>query len=160
LGAPNLREATRQDAGAVVDLITAMLYEMASHGGQELNDERLVRSWLSARFTESLEREDHVYLLAPVEGAEAELAGLVEASVVSPHDIFRPRCLMQVHSLYVQPRCRGQGVGRVLLEAALAWGRGKGCVEAKLNVLAGNPARALYASAGFEVFELEMRLVL
>lgn len=155
-----LREATVQDIDAVVDLVTAMLQEMASHGGHALDEEARARSLLRTRFTDGLEKEDHVYVVAPVEGEEEELAGMVEASVVSPYGVFRSKSVVHVHSLYVQPRYRGQGTGRRLLEEALDWGRGRGCVEAELNVLAGNPARRLYEGEGFEVFELKMRLEL
>jgi hypothetical protein len=41
-----LREATVQDIDAVVELVTAMLQEMASHGGQALDGETRARSWL------------------------------------------------------------------------------------------------------------------
>jgi GNAT superfamily N-acetyltransferase len=155
-----LREATVQDIDAVVDLVTAMLHEMASYGGHVLDEEARVRSLLRTRFTDSLETENHVYVVAPVEGEEERLAGVVEASVVSPHEVFRPKWLVHVHSLYVQPRHRGEGIGRRLLEEALDWGRGRGCAEAELNVLARNPACKLYQSVGFEVSQLEMRLEL
>ena len=66
--------------------------------------------------------------------------------------------VLHIHSIYVEPSHRGEGIGQRLLEAVLEWGRGKGCVEAELSVLARNPANKLYENAGFEVFELEMRL--
>ncbi len=153
-----LREATLQDGDAVIDLVTAMLKELASYGEHALDEERHVRSQLRSRFKDSLGKEEHVYLLAPVEGQEVDPAGVVEASIVSPCEVFRPKEILHIHSLYVRPCHRGQGIGRALLQAALGWGRGRGCVEAKLTVLARNPARALYESLGFEVFELEMRL--
>lgn len=155
-----LREATVQDIDAIVDLVTAMLQEMASYGGHAPDKEARVRSLLRTRFADSLEKEDHVYVVAAADGGEEELAGMVEASVVSPCAVFRPKSVVHVHSLQVQPRYRGQGIGRRLLEEALDWGRGRGCVEAELNVLAKNPAHKLYESEGFEVSELRMRLEL
>jgi GNAT superfamily N-acetyltransferase len=153
-----LGEATVQDTNVVVHLIEAMLQEMTSHGGHALGDD--VRSRLRARFTESLEREDHGYLLTSTTGPAGEPVGVVEASVVSPYQIFRQRPVLHVHSLYVKPRYRGQGIGRGLLGAALAWGRERACERAELNVLAANPARQLYVSLGFRVFELKMQLEL
>jgi ribosomal protein S18 acetylase RimI-like enzyme len=155
-----LREATLEDGDAVIDLITAMLKELASYGEHALDEERHVKSQLRSRFEDSLGKEEHVYLLAPVAGQEVDPAGVVEASIVSPCEVFRQKRVVHVHSLYVRPCYRGQGIGRTLLRAALGWGRGRGGVEAKLTVLARNPARALYESLGFEVFELEMRLAL
>lgn len=155
-----LWEATARDGDVVVDLITTMLEEMASHGGHTLDAEGRVRSRLRTRFADSLDREGHIYLLASLEGPASEVVGIVEASIVSPYDIFRQKQVVHIHSLYVEPRHRRQGLGRELLEAALRWGLGKGCAEAKLDVLAGNPARKLYERIGFDVFELEMRLEL
>ena len=152
-----LRRATASDVDPVVALVTAMLQEMAAHGGRALNDEERVRIQLRARFADTVEQEDHVYFLVRVEGREKPV-GIVEASVRSPHDIFRPQPAVHMHALYVEPRYRGEGMGRRLLEEALTWGRDRGCTEATLSVLAGNPARDLYERVGFEVFELEMRL--
>jgi predicted enzyme related to lactoylglutathione lyase len=42
------------------------------------------------------------------------------------------------------------------MEEALSWARGRGCVEAQLNTLVGNPARALFASLGFREVESRM----
>lgn len=156
----NLRQATLQDTDAVVDLVAAMLQDMASYGGHPLDEEDRVRSLLRTRFTDSLEKEDHVYVVALPRGRPEQPVGIVEASLVSPHGVFRPRLLVHVHALYVQPHCRRKGIGRGLLQEALNWGRANGCEEATLNVLARNPARDLYGSLGFEVAESEMRLKL
>lgn len=151
-----IREASSKDVVVVVDLITAMLREMLSYSNRELSGEDRVRSQLQARFTESYERQHHAYLVAAV-GDPEELAGIVEVSLVSPDGIFSSRLVVHIHSLYVRPRYRREGVGRRLLEEALEWGRGQGCVEAELSVLARNPARELYERMGFEVCEVEMR---
>ena len=153
-----LRKATIRDIDSVVDLIEAMLQDMASYGGHALNEMSEIRLQLRTHFTDASERDDHIFLLAVPQGAEEDPVGVVEASVVCPHEVFQPKSALHIHSIYVAPSYRGEGVGRKLLEAALEWGRGKGCAEAELNVLAGNPARKLYEDAGFDVFELEMRL--
>jgi ribosomal protein S18 acetylase RimI-like enzyme len=155
-----LRQATVQDSNTVVHLVKAMLQEMASYGGYALEEEAQVKSLLRARFIDSLEKEDHLYVVASLGGQGEELAGIVEASVVSPHSLFRPELRVHVHSLYVRPPYRRQGIGRRLLEEALDWGRVKGCRAATLHVLARNPARELYESLGFGVAELGMRLEL
>lgn len=152
-----LREATIHDVERVVELVTAMLREMAAHGGRALNDEERVRAGLRERFLGSLEKDDHVYLFGLAEGRR-ERVGIVEASVRSPYEIFRPKSVVHIHALYVKTRHRSQGLGRRLLEEALRWGRDRGCSEATLSVLAGSPARELYERMGFQVFELEMRL--
>ena len=85
-----LREATIHDADVAVELVTAMLHEMAAHGGRALNDEGRVRARLRERFLDALEKDDHVFLLAVV-GGGGEPVGIVEASVRSTHEVFRPR---------------------------------------------------------------------
>lgn len=154
-----LREAAVHDAEAVVDLTMAMLQEMASHSPHALRGKDQVRSLLRRRFADSLETDDHTYVVARQEGRK-EPVGVVEASVVSPGEIYRSRTILHVHALYVLPSCRRAGIGRRLLEEALTWGRDGGCTEAELSVLMANPGRALYEAVGFEPFELEMRLEL
>ena len=151
-----IREASVRDSHLVIELVSAMLQDMASYGGHALNNARQVNTQLRSSFSNAIEKEDHVFLLAVLEQQE-ELIGVVEASVGSADEVFRPKPVLHVHALYVKTDHRGRGVGRKLLEAVLDWGKEKGCVEAELNVLANNPARALYESAGFAVFELEMR---
>lgn len=57
---------------------------------------------------------------------------------------------VEVHNLAVHPAARRQGVGRALLEAALARARARGARRVFLEVRAGNTAaRALYAACGF-----------
>jgi GNAT superfamily N-acetyltransferase len=76
------------------------------------------------------------------------LAGVAEASVVSPCVVFRPKSLANVHAPYAQPRYRGKGIGRQPPEKILHWGKGISCVKAELNVSARNPARQLCESVG------------
>jgi GNAT superfamily N-acetyltransferase len=153
-----LREATAQDADFVVASVRAMLHDMASYGGHVLADDDQITARLSSHFWDSLEKEDHVCLLAHLQGGNGDPIGMIEASMVQPYDIFQAKAVLHIRSAYVMPGRRGQGVGRRLLEAVLEWGKERGCVEAELNTLVGNPARSLYKSMGFEVFELEMRL--
>ena len=64
-----------------------------------------------------------------------------------------------IWGMYVAPEARGRGTGRALLDAAIARARGwPGVEQVQLAVMTANaPARALYASAGFELFGLERR---
>lgn len=67
---------------------------------------------------------------------------------------FPPRALAHVTTLgmAVEPDLRGQGVGRALLSAALAWAYKAGLRRVELYTHATNlAAQALYRSAGFAV---------
>ena len=58
----------------------------------------------------------------------------------------------QIQGLAVAPSARGRGIGRMLLEAAVAEAARQGAHKLTLRVLAGNaPARRLYEQAGFVV---------
>jgi GNAT superfamily N-acetyltransferase len=57
-------------------------------------------------------------------------------------------CLLE--DLFVRERERGSGLGRELVEAALAHARSRGCGRVELDTNEGNTgARALYESFGF-----------
>ena len=55
-----------------------------------------------------------------------------------------------VGGMWVEPAARGQGAGRTLLEAAIAWGRSRDLDRLELWVTEGNVAATrLYERAGF-----------
>lgn len=56
-----------------------------------------------------------------------------------------------LYQMWVAPAARGLGVGRLLLDAFIDWGRSKQVTELALSVTCGNtPAMRLYRRAGFE----------
>ena len=59
---------------------------------------------------------------------------------------------IHINNIAVRPDFRGRGIGRRLLQTALAWGRDKQASQAVLEVRAGNEgAQQLYRSCEFEV---------
>jgi len=63
---------------------------------------------------------------------------------------FAARPLINIHDLAVLPDCRGQGVGRRLLEAVENKARALGCCKLTLETQENNRrARQIYAAAGF-----------
>jgi GNAT superfamily N-acetyltransferase len=75
--------------------------------------------------------------------ADGELAGLAMVHI-SQHVV------LSIGGMWVAPDHRRRGAGRLLVEAALMWGRSRGAVRARLAVTIGNSAaEALYAAAGF-----------
>lgn len=55
-----------------------------------------------------------------------------------------------LYAMWVEPRHRGEGVGRALVERVAAWALERGAAELELGVTDANaPAEALYRTAGF-----------
>ena len=55
-----------------------------------------------------------------------------------------------MRSLWVTPAARGKGIGKALMDAALAWAEQQRCDEMILFVAEGNAsAKRLYLRAGF-----------
>jgi len=70
----------------------------------------------------------------------------------SPTPVLANRHVLQIQGLSVDPSCQGQGLGRQLVEAAVAEAARRGARRLTLRVLGGNvPARALYEACGFVV---------
>ena len=65
---------------------------------------------------------------------------------------------MHIHNLAVDPGQRQRGLGRLLMDLALAWGRRRGARRAFLEVRPSNAAAlALYRSLGFRTLSLRRR---
>lgn len=86
-------------------------------------------------------------LVAEVQG---RVAGYVQVRAASPFP--SQRHVQTVAGLGVHPDVQGRGVGRALLEAAVAEARRRGATRLTLRVLGHNgPARRAYERAGFTV---------
>ncbi|MBK8024802.1 MAG: GNAT family N-acetyltransferase [Chloroflexi bacterium] len=91
---------------------------------------------------------------------DAGICGLLEAELIELSGIFQPRRGIHISAVYVEEAMRHQGIARRLIDRAFDWARAQGGTFAQLSVLAANPARHLYESIGFTVFEQEMTLPL
>jgi ribosomal protein S18 acetylase RimI-like enzyme len=98
-----------------------------------------------AFFERGLEPEN--VLVAVLDGVPAGYVALG-----SPTRLPANEHVVAIHGLAVAPESQRQGLGRRLLAAAIEEARRRGARRISLRVLAGNQAaRALYASAGFEI---------
>jgi ribosomal protein S18 acetylase RimI-like enzyme len=82
----------------------------------------------------------------------AEAGGTVCGLLVAFENFstFTVRPMINIHDLIVLPGYRGKGIGRQLLEAAVAIGRERGCSRITLEVRKDNfSAQHLYQSLGF-----------
>jgi len=98
------------------------------------------RPWTRAAFEAELAR-DHARIWVARDDRGTTIAFCVAWVVVGE---------LHVHSIAAHPDRRRAGIGRSLLDHALASARGEGCTLATLEVRRGNvPAIALYQRAGF-----------
>ena len=86
-------------------------------------------------------------------GGDYLLAGEPAAGVAQlrfRHSVWTGADDCWLEDLFVEERTRGTGLGRALLEAAIARAAERGCRRIELDVDEGNaPARALYEAFGF-----------
>jgi ribosomal protein S18 acetylase RimI-like enzyme len=79
----------------------------------------------------------------------AEVDGVVAGMAWARIDPAAPQTA-HVYQMWVEPAHRGRGIGRALLEAAIAWAPTRGARRVTLGVTCGNTAASrLYAAAGF-----------
>ncbi len=150
-----IREVNTEDIPTVAQFLRAMVEEMASLGGHPVARDDATWARIEQGIAEALESHDHLCLLAELTDTGTSI-GLVEARVLAIAPVFKPTPMLHIHALYVIESYRRAGTGQALLEAALAWGRDKGCTEVELNVLVNNPARTLYEKMGFRALQVEM----
>jgi GNAT superfamily N-acetyltransferase len=91
-----------------------------------------------------------------------EVLGMVGAELVTAR---RPHAAVHryayLHSLFVVPAAQRLGLGRQLSRLALDWGRGRGAMQARVEMAAPNAAaRRLYASLGFRLREMMLAMPL
>jgi GNAT superfamily N-acetyltransferase len=109
-------------------------------------------------FTAELERRDTVVLIAEIDAAAVGYAFVRMESGSLEALIERAAWL---HDVYVDPRFRGNGVGRQLVVAAIDAARRLGSASFMLGVSPANPvARHLYDQLGMRATMVEMRLEL
>jgi ribosomal protein S18 acetylase RimI-like enzyme len=152
-----IRRLAHQEIDTVIEFLQAMLDTMASFGGHVLQDSHSVSTWFRDSIQSQIESPNHLFLVVELNASPSQLIGVLEASIIELHSVFRPKSSLHIHAIYVVPEHRRSGIARSLMEAAFKWGQDKGCTEADLNVLRNSPAKLLYEGLGFEDFQIEMR---
>jgi ribosomal protein S18 acetylase RimI-like enzyme len=58
--------------------------------------------------------------------------------------------VVELYAVWVEPGCRGKGVGRALIDFGREWSRSKGAARIRVGIFEDNPgALAFYRSIGF-----------
>ena len=127
------------------------LYEELYSCLAALQPEFFRRARQSAEFLRGMIEKDGGDILA-ARGPSGEVVGIavVQTAPTPAYPCFLPRRYTCLMDLVVTEACRGQGVGRALLEEAERWARDRGSEFVELGVLGENlPAIGLYESLGF-----------
>ena len=112
-------------------------------------------SWLSSPLPQPGEDWTFFHEQRPVDEVlvavvDGEIAGYVRVAPATP--LAATSHVRQIRGITVEPALRGRGIGRALVDAAIAEARRRGARRLTLRVFAPNePARRLYESAGFVV---------
>ena len=129
---PKIRDAKPSDAPRLVELIRELEHEI---------DEKRVRKNLAA-----LKKTGETPLVATLDKLVVGMCGVGRRVV-----IHRPAPLGRITALVVSKNAQGQGIGRMLVEAAEQWMRKEGCqlVEVTSNDRRA-AAHAFYRHLGYE----------
>jgi ribosomal protein S18 acetylase RimI-like enzyme len=154
MGAVTIRNALPEDGSTIIELIRAMVTDIASYGGYPPATDYSAWEALRCLIVEELLDAKFSHLLAVA--TAGEIAGIGAAELITLGGAFAPKKILHISVLYVRPHLRRRRIGDALMTELLAWGSASGAVECDLNVLVRNPAQALYARHGFSPFQVKM----
>ncbi|MBT8447158.1 MAG: GNAT family N-acetyltransferase [Gammaproteobacteria bacterium] len=137
-------------------MIRAMCIEIAAMGGHEASADAQLWSDLPGVIKEWLGEPDRFLTVAVT--SDGSVVGFGDCRCYMLGGAFRPRKLMHIGSLYVEPDHRNRGLGKSLLALMLAWAKTQECEACELNVHVDNPAIGLYEKWGFDRFSMQMTL--
>jgi ribosomal protein S18 acetylase RimI-like enzyme len=164
LTAMEIRPATPEDVPQVLPMVRkiAAFHQAADPAKYSFRADpgETYRNWLRKRATDPRS----VFLVADARQASdpeprlvAFLVGTVEPEVV----IYQVAEFGFIHDVWVDERYRHEGIGRQFVALAVERFRAIGVRQVRLDVLATNdPARGLFASAGFRPSVTEMLIEL
>jgi len=105
----------------------------------ELEESSFSMPWKKADFEDLIAEDESVYLVILKDDVLVGTAGYTFNGFEG-----------YINNVVIDESCRGQGLGRLLMEALLEKGRADGVKEFTLEVRVGNvPANRLYESLGF-----------
>lgn len=154
-----VRPATQDDTPSVLPLVRAICDLHHAMDPQRFtfrpNILEMYAKWLPERARDPRS----VFFVAEAEGGA--IVGHVVGTIEPEVPIYWTPESGWIHDLFVLPECRGRGVARALVNAAVDRFRALGVQRIRLETAAPNhEARALFASCGFRPGTTEMLRVL
>lgn len=152
--------STAKDATAMVvvakldrpDHADAAMRLLGEYAEDPMGGGRPLSAHVRDNLIEQLRRRDSAHVLLAY--VDEEAVGLLVA--FEGFSTFACRPLLNIHDVVVSERHRGQGISRLLLQAAEDLARRLDCCKLTLEVLEGNRvAQAAYRSFGFAGYELD-----
>ncbi|MEV6875789.1 GNAT family N-acetyltransferase [Amycolatopsis sp. NPDC051128] len=144
----NIREATRDDAGLLADMLVEAVNW--SSEGKKQSRRRVLSAPGTAHYIAGWPREDDLGVVAEADGQRLGAAWLRFFPPEKPGYGFVAADVPEL-TIGVAARWRGQGVGRALLRAVEERATSGGIRRISLSVERKNFARKLYLAAGYEV---------
>lgn len=141
-----IRHARPEEAGLVADLWARFQREHNGRYVRQVRQTRANRDCIAAHFAK-LAGQRQLWVVE----AEAALVGFAAVVPNLPKvDLYYASAALT--DLWVDPSWRGHGLGRALIDRVVEEVAERGLHAVTLTVMAGNPARELYRSAGFRPF--------
>ena len=153
-----IRPATRRDQDLLAEMFRGFLEEQSGWGGMFGIEPGRHPAYtdMFARLLESHAGSDGLILIAETEtrgDGFASPVGFLMATFATRPGFFRESSRGRIEDAWVRPEHRRAGLGRALVEAALAWARERGAARVILQVARRNEAgRAFWREMGFETF--------
>ena len=146
-----VRHATDNDSGVISLFVRAMVQNMASLGGHDVNQDEAFWSGLRAAIAESITSPDRLYLVAEEPG---RIVGYLGGRVSNLSAVFAPRRSFHISGVYVVPEdgspVRGVSGGTERMSRLLADLLVSTDASANLAVLRTPPGAAHYLASAMD----------
>jgi ribosomal protein S18 acetylase RimI-like enzyme len=154
-----IRPATPADVPAILPMVAKICalhqaWDSAKYGFLPNPAQRYER-WL----IQQAKHDRGILLVAETD--TQQLAGFLVATTESEVPIYQLREYGFIHDLWVEPEYRGAGMGRLLIQQAIAAFADLGVQQIRLDTaMANDAARKLFQSCGFRVSTIELLIEL
>lgn len=150
--APGLRAASEGDVDAVFEIYKACTAAMLARGIRQWDD-----GYPSRETAAEAARRGDLFLLVAEDGERERVVGSVilngvAAPEYAPIEWREAEPALVIHTLVIDPRRQGGGLGRAAMASCEAFARERGYACVRLDAFPGNPAAiALYERLGYQL---------